>query len=486
MRRERQGQAALWCLALATRMSATAQPVTITVQDEVLATIGAEFSGVHYDGPTHRARDDVRRKVVDMPSAFASRHCRERLRSAGVRVARIFVNVPKVHPRPDAFDWGTTDTQVAEVIESGMVAMLCLHQRAATWFVGDKERPWWQVNAGRKAWREFARVCAQRYRGKARYYEVLNEPNHLHRDKANYVGWGMSVALFMDAAKEIKAVDPQALVGGAATWAAWESATWGRRVLAQPDGERLLDFVSYHIYTSHSLGDSDEQIVAKTPWFEEAPVYVRRELAALTQKRILLALTEYNASAVTSKDGKPFTDPRNVSTFGGVLAALAMLHSARGGCDMVVHFGTTGGFGLIRWPPEYQVRRPYHAVRMLHDAAGLRPGAQVLKTQTNEPAKEAGSCVRGKWYARDLEAFALRHDGAVAVALVNKRGKEAVRAAIVLPGSREATLYQYSSTRLHDARYPLATLKSASGRFDIECPAYSVTVLRTRQRLHEN
>ena len=229
------------------------EPTAITVTDDVVATIGADFLGVHYDGPTHRAWDGLNRKLVHLPGAFGSPHCRQLLRAAGLRVARIFVNLPKGHPMPGEFDWSLTDAQVAEAIESGMVVMLCLHQRTAEWFVGDQETPWWRHEAGRKEWRAFARACAERYRDRVRYHEVLNEPNHLHRDKPDYVGWDLSVRLFMDAAKEIKSVEPQAKVGGAATWAAWESATWAKRVLARPDGERLLDFVSYHIYTSHSL-----------------------------------------------------------------------------------------------------------------------------------------------------------------------------------------------------------------------------------------
>ncbi len=455
--------------------------ISIVEGDKVLAVIGEDFLGLHYDGPTHRAWDEVRRRVVDMPGAFGSPCCRRLLRNVGLRVARIFVGCSNVHPRPGEFDWRLTDARVAEVVESGMAVMLCLHQGRGKWFVGD-EAPWWRQRAGREEWRAFVRACARRYRGKVRYYEILNEPNHLHKDKPNYMGWELSAALFMDAAREIKAVDPRALVGGAATWAAWESAEWARRVLALPDGERMLDFVSYHIYTSHHLKDTNEQILAKTSWFEEAPTYIRRELSKRTRKRIRIVLTEYNVSAVCSKDGKPFTDPRNVNTFGGVVTALALLYSARGGADMALHFGTMGGFGLIRWPPEYQVCRPYHALRLLYAIAGLRPGAQVLETKSSEPAREAGSCVRGKQIARALESFALRREGVVAVVLVNKRRDRALRAAVVMPKARRVALYRYSATRLVDAVYPLRELSSPKGVFEIECPPYSVSVLKFRRR----
>ena len=471
--------ALLWCGFLQAQDGS--DKISILVHDDVLATIGPGFSGLHYDGPTHRAWDEVERQTSAMPGAFGSPHCRRQLQAAGVGVARIFVNQPDVHPEPRVFDWSATDARVAEVREAGMAVMLCLHQRDATWFVGDATTPWWRLPAGRKEWREFARVCAQRYHGKVRYYEILNEPNHLKKDKPHYMGWDLSVELFLDAARQIEAVDRAALIGGAATWAAWESATWAKRVLARPDGERLLGFVSYHIYTSHSVDDTEAQILAKTPWFEEAPVHLRRELAKLTKKPILVALTEYNVSAVFTKDGKPFTDPRNVNTFGGMVTALAMLHSARGGGHMAVHFSTMGGFGLIRWPPEYQVRRPYHAVRMLHEVAGVRPGAQVLKTDTSETAKEIKSCAGGTWTARDVEAFAFRHGNQSSVVLVNKRASGTVHATVTMPGAKEAELYQYSATRLPDAIHPLATIQADNGKLEVSCPAYSVTVLKTKR-----
>ena len=55
MRTDHPSMPVLLCLALAASFATAAQPVTITVRSEVLATIGADFSGVHYDGPTHRS-----------------------------------------------------------------------------------------------------------------------------------------------------------------------------------------------------------------------------------------------------------------------------------------------------------------------------------------------------------------------------------------------------------------------------------------------
>ena len=87
--------------------------------------------------------------------------------------------------------------------------------------------------------------------------------------------------------------------------------------------------------------------------------------------------------------------------------------------------------------------------------------------------------MRGTWTTRDLETFALRHNGTTSAVLVNKLAGETVRVRVVLPGCRTASLYQYSSTRLSDAVYPLATMEDGAGEFEAVCPAYSVTVLKS-------
>lgn len=473
--------AALWlCLCQAER-AAQAEPIIVQVTDEIAATVGPHFHAVHYDGPRHKSWDGVNKKLVLLPGAFGSPFCRRALKGVGISVARIFVDVPKRHPEPGVFDWSLLDEQVAQVLASETALMLCLHQRGPGWFVGDKEKPWWQHPAAREEWRIFAEACARRYRGKVHYYEVLNEPEHLHKEKPGYMGWDCTVAMFVEAASAIKAVEPGVLCGGAATWAAWESAEWGKKVLAEPGGERLLDFVSYHIYTSHSLEDSDDKIMAKTPWFEDAPAYVRGELKKVSKKRILTALTEFNTSAVCSKDGKPYTDPRNVDPFGGVVAALAQLHSARGGCDIAVHFGTMGGFGLIRWPPEYKRQSAYYAVQLLNQVAGLAPGAHVLKTTSSEQPKTVRSCVRGESQTYDLESFAIKGPEGTAIVLVSKRPKIHFDVSVSLaslPPSTRADLFQYSATRLPDSRYPIQTLSAQDGAFRVTCPPYSMTVLK--------
>ncbi|MBN2308480.1 MAG: cellulase family glycosylhydrolase [Candidatus Hydrogenedentes bacterium] len=455
--------------------------VTVTVGERVVATVAPGFLGLHYDGPEHQAWDPVRQRPLSLAGAYGSPAARASLHGIGVGCARIFVDVPGVHPDAGTFNWERTDTAVGEVAESGMDVMLCLHQGGPEWLGGSSERPWWELDEGRAAWRAAVAACAARYRGKVRYYEILNEPNLIKDGEAGFMGWERSVDLYLSAAEAIKQAEPGALCGGAATWAGWESGAWAARVLARPGGEALLDFVSYHIYTSHNLDDADAAILSKVGWFEQAPRHIRAELAGLTDKRVQIVLTEFNTSAVFSKDGKPYTDPRDVNVFGGLVSALALLHSATGGCDMAMHYSTSGGFGLLVWPPLYDRQPAYYAVALLREAAGFAPGAELLDVETSEPPKAAPHCVKGESETYDLQPFAVRSASGTAVVLINKQRDAAVAAQIRFTGenaSSEAQVYVYSAMRVADAVYPASAVTAVGGVFEVECAPYSITVVK--------
>ena len=147
---------------------------------------------------------------------------------------------------------------------------------------------------------------------------------------------------------------------------------------------------------------------------------------------------------------------------------------------MTMHFGTAGGFGLLVWPPRYERQPAYYAVELITRVAGLEPGAQVLATETSETPAAAKSSIRAELVSHDLESFAIRNGGQVAVVLVNKRGDAPLRSSVRFPGDGQATatLFQYSPVRIADAPYPLEKLVGEGGAFHVTCPSYSVTVIR--------
>lgn len=452
---------------LALAMAAGVNAVQVTIGDQVIGDVGPSFMGLHYNGPTHRALDPSTGQLRDYPSAHADPAASVALVDAGIGLSRVFVDVPTVNPAPGVFDWADIDTAVDEIVAAGMAPMLTLHQRDGAWHVGDTQSPWWESVSGRTAWRDLAATMADRYADRTPYFELLNEPNHLHPTSPSYMGLDRSAELFVDAATAIHNVAPTAKVGGPASFGSWEPATWAKRVLNLPGGEAQLDFVSYHVYATGSAGASDDDLFEMAHWWETVPQAIRAELDANSTKPIELALTEFNASSVFQLDGELWTDPRNVDSTGGLLAALGWLYSARGGADVAVRFGTTGGFGLIKWPPDYELRPAYHAVRLLHETAGFVEGAELLETTVVGDA--AG-----------LEAFTIRANGDEHLVLVNPgpATTHSLEVQLELPGlDRSVDLFRYDAARTIDSHAPLAQLTTTGGELSIAIPPGSMVVL---------
>ncbi|MEO1497425.1 MAG: cellulase family glycosylhydrolase [Planctomycetota bacterium] len=441
--------------------------VEVSIGGEVIATVPPRFMGLHYNGPTHRAVDPDTGQLRDFASAHADPAASAALVDAGVGLSRVFVDAPQVNPAPGVYDWADIDTAVNEIVATGMTPMLTLHQRDGAWHVGDVDTPWWDDPTGLAAWTDLAATLATRYADRATYFELLNEPNHLHPTRDSYMGLDRSAELFVAGASAIRAAAPDAKIGGPASFGSWEPATWAKRVLNLPGGEAQLDFVSYHVYATGSATATDADLFERARWWETVPQAIRTELEANTTKPIELALTEFNASSVFELDGELWTDPRNVDDIGGLLAALGWLYSARGGADIAVRFGTTGGFGLIRWPPDYELRPAYHAVRLLHEVAGLVPGAELLSTT-----------IAGE--ASGLEAFALRDDEGERFVLINTDDTATHTLDLVVgapTSERSLERYRYDAGRTADALTPLSLETTVDGELTIDVPPRSLVVL---------
>lgn len=473
----------LIALALTFCVLSTASPqqsVEVVVTEEVLSTIAPGFFGLHYDGPDHHTSNGITGELMTMPGAYGSPAARKLLRDVGVSVVRIFLSAADIRPDVSTWNWEPTDRSVTQVIESGMQPMLCLRQAGPEWIGGTEETGWWKTEPGRAAWAEYASKIARRYGDRCKWYEVFNEPNIIRADKPDCFGWDGIAEMYLLAARAIRAQDSDAIIGGAATWAAWETAEFGKHVLKRPDGEAMLDFVSYHIYNTHSLEDPNDKLMSRTPWFRETPEYIRAQLAPITDKRILAICTEYNSNAIWSKDGKPFTDKRCTNAFGGILSASVLCNSAVGAADLVMHFATIGGFGIIVWPPEYQPQACYYAHALLYQVAGLHSGSDILKTICSLPPETTQSAVRGELADAALEAYAVRNPaGVLAVILIHKRATPSFRVSLKVPGDvTTADLYRYSARRIPDSLYPVETLATTDGLPAVDCEPYSITVVR--------
>jgi hypothetical protein len=309
---------------------------------------------------------------------------------------------------------------------------------------------------------------------------VFDEVNYLFPDRPYYMSFETSADVFVEAAREIKLADGDAAVGGPSGFGGWENGYWASHVLAREDGAEHLDFVSSNIFLSWDRTDTDAEIMDRTIWYEEAPQKMR-QMVPTDGGRPALLLDAYNASALWTYDGtpqgEPWTDPRNVTTFGGVYQTAALLHAARGGFDVTLRWETLGGFGILTWYPDFAERPPYYAWRLLTEHGRLRPGSYVLDATTTEPPlpdlpHHSGMNVDGY----TVQPFAVAGDEGISVVLINKYGDDRQVAV-----ARPAGMGHYEVYRFDDSRHATSLAPLHTGNEDVVslvAPALSVSVVK--------
>ena len=437
-----------------------AQPLQISVQDTVYQEIGSAFHGIQYHEGTY-----------SVPAAV------QKLKLLHLRPVRIWAKPEQFHPDSTHWDWASLDQRVGEVVSTGFEPVLCLYQ-SENWFIGTGKNPWWNYPEGLREWDRCAFRLAARYRQHVHRIILFDELNMLYPARDGYITFQQAAQLYVRAVEQIRRAAPEMQCGGPSSFGGWENGHWATYVLKEPGGKAALDFVSSNLFLSWDPRDSDDQIMARTIWYEEAPLKIRKMLGDQCPETLLL--DAYNVSAVWTWNGQPWTDPRNTSWFGGIYQALALLHAAKGGFDIALHWETLGGYGVLRWYPDFEELPPYYAWRLIIEAAGLDSGAQILGCTTTEPprqdVKHHGGMNVPCYY---LQPFALRRgDGGISVILINKstERKDSVRVATP-EGMHFYRLYRFDAERIAECLEPLD-----SGNFEdtVKCssPPYSVTVLR--------
>ncbi|MEO0558748.1 MAG: hypothetical protein AAF170_11265 [Bacteroidota bacterium] len=452
-----------WAIIASAMGPVVAQPIRFEVGEAVHTQIRNDAFGIQYHRNTYSAADALAKlDVLPLTSV------------------RLWAYPSEFHPEPGVWDWTELDAQIAEVTAAGYTPWVCLFQ-AEDWYTGTQETPWWNDADARAEWVVTAQALAARYADTVDRWIVFDEINYLHSDRSYYMPLTTSVDLYLAAAEAIRTEDPEAEIGGPSGFAGWENGYWAQRVLAAPDGSRQLDFISSNLFLSWNAADTDEQIMDRTIWYEEAPLRIR-EMAG---EEPTLVLDAYNASALWTRDGTPtgelWTDPRNVNTFGGVYQAAALLHALKGGFDVTLRWETLGGFGILRWYPGFEKRAPYYAWQMVVEAGRLMPGSELVEIQTTEAPREGMPHHSGQNVAGyRVQPFALRDAEGLSVVLLNKY-VEAKSVELAVPYSTgEAELYRFDADRHASSVDPLREIGSVRGGelLPLDLPGLSVTVLR--------
>lgn len=451
----------LFLLAHGPSLAVAQQPHRIEVGSEVIADIDSLFYGIQYH-----------RNTYGDPTAL------DKLAQLPLRYVRVWAYPSNFHSKPGGWDWEDLDRQLDEITAAGYEPIVCLFQ-AENWYTGSPEHPWWLDADAQIEWQLAADSLAARYHDRVDWWIIFDEVNYLHPSRPYYMSFAKSVDLYLQAASRIQSRDQNAFIGGPSGFAGWENGHWAANyLLNEPGGAGALDFISSNIFLSWNGDDTDEAIMDRTIWYEEAATKMREMVG--DKDNPLLVLDAYNASALWTVDGNPdsplWTDPRNVNTFGGVYQTAALLHAAKGGFDMTLRWETLGGYGILRWYPEFAEQAPYFAFQLLTGPGSLLPESQLLEVSTTEPLKpdlphHSGQQAEGY----RVQPFAIKHDGGLSVILVNKYADAQIIEVPTPAGYNHYTLFRFDETRHENVLEPV---DSGQGNIaDLALPGLSVTVI---------
>lgn len=186
------------------------------------------------------------------------------MRLSGFRVLRLHdsaVSWLDLEPEKGRFEWFLLDTLVECAEKNDLDLMFVLGNEAIVynidrphgknWFVrknGKKNgfvmgNNWMSVLPDMKDWTDFVSALASRYKGKIRYYEVMNEPNLVMPDPVNYMR-------YLKVSHEIiKRIDPAAQIVGICSTGDFNGKTEEYiDAIGAQGGFKYFDILSFHPY----------------------------------------------------------------------------------------------------------------------------------------------------------------------------------------------------------------------------------------------
>ena len=385
-------------------------------------------------------------------------------------------------------------------------------------------------------WEELSRIAHGLAAGlaerglKSLYWETIYEIGHTMP----------SPDLHYFAAKGIREADPTAKLIGPATWPGWTVEERFVKPYLERYGPDLLDYVSIHWYADNEHGlwaapgwkDRKGPVTMGDRLFvqyliETAPKYgpwcqslrkvlddpqrnpVRKPIGIFYSEFDCLATSPYQQNPENADWPNYRADADcylNTNWFGGVWCAATLCSMLQSGAiDAAFKFTTRDYYGLIENSTQggYFREPVWFAWKLLQDAGGLVPGAQLVETTVDGPRDQAQAHVGGEdtpW----VMATAVRAADGLRIILIN-RSLEPQTVSLSLEGGTPARLrrFLYSQDRLasyigpkpgaerngafegapDDSRNqrclePLDDVATGEGAPALELPPISITVLR--------
>ena len=217
----------------------------------------------------------------------------------GGRTERIIPYVPKL-PNGDP-DLRDLDARVSKILSLGLDLMVCVGPYFAPGVAGSFDP------AGFEAW---VRPIIERYKGKVKYWEIMNEPNALKITPPQYV------AYLKAAHRVIREVDPESKIVGLCGVGAYPE--WTDDVLAA-GGSGLFDILGFHnyIFSSPISGWKREHKIER----------VRAVLTKHLGKEIPIWNTESGIHQPRRAGGRPLNDAELLAKYprGGQKAGVTLV-----------------------------------------------------------------------------------------------------------------------------------------------------------------
>lgn len=440
-------------LSLVTTLFAS---ISISVNNTDLYTFTEDFYGLQYNR-----------------FAFKDSVATNKLKPLNIKWIRQWAYPEDFHPEPGVWDWTILDDKINRCDSLGYEIALCLFQ-SHDWFIGTPDDGWWNYDSGRAEWAIAARELAFRYKDRVRVFLLFDEVNYMESAEDDYMSFKTCAELYVEAAREIKSVDPTLLCGGPSGHSGWECGHWGNYVMQEPGADTLLDFIAANQFTTWGPDEADNDVMDHTIWYEEGPNRIKDMMG--TNFPGMLILDAYNVNGSWKYNGELWTDPRNTTPFGGIHHVLANLHSAKGGYDIALRWETLGGYGILKWFPDYEPTAPYYSWRFLIESADMIPGSILIDAKTSETARDVKHMNDTHVNSYSVQPFAIKTaDNNINVLLINKQADDKDIKIKTPVGMQSYQLSYFDGKTMNSST-------AASGESDdslaVFCPSMSITLVK--------
>ena len=175
----------------------------------------------------------------------------------GVKWTRLNGSWREVEKNKGTYSWEKNDQAYSSALENGITPFICLEGSNPLYcrpsdeidprqkeIYGSSLVPPTKDPAALKAWLAFVRAAVERYKSKIHYWEIWNEPNHIHYWGAPPDGTDYGV-LVRETARVIKEVDPSAKVIAGAL--AGLDPEFTDKFLAN-GAAKQIDIITFHNY----------------------------------------------------------------------------------------------------------------------------------------------------------------------------------------------------------------------------------------------